>query len=203
MSSKTEIANMALRDIGISRTVTDVDLDRTAEAQAIRDYYNITLKTVLRAFPWPFALRRQTLAQLSANPLTEWGFGYRVPPEALRVWRLPSGYRPDTRKTILPYEIESDANGEIIYSSESPANVLITVLVTNTELYPADFVTALHYRLAADVAPSVTAGDPYKLGPAVAQKYMYQLTQAKIAASTESQSNLPSESELFTSRGGR
>lgn len=199
MSSKVEIWNMALRAVGVSTTIAEED-ERSAEAAACRDVYDEVLTTMLSEFPWPFALRRTTLALVEERPVDEWGYAYRYPPEALAIWRLVSSYRPDTRLSRVPFEVVGDDAGQLIYTSQASAVVEYTVLVAEPERYPASFVSALKYRLGAEIAPSVTSGDQFKLGDKAMQKYLYQLDKARVSAARQSAPNVPPDAELVRAR---
>jgi hypothetical protein len=57
MTTKTQIAQMALGHLAIATPLTDVDTDATAIARAIRTYYDMALRQLLEAQPWAFATR--------------------------------------------------------------------------------------------------------------------------------------------------
>lgn len=202
MASKVEIWNGALRAVGVSTEVQD-ETERSAEAAACRAVYDEILATVLSDYPWPFALRRQSLALVASNPTDVWGASYRVPPEALQVFRLVSSFRPDTERTRIPYEMVGDDSGQLVYTNESPATVEYTVMAEEPERYPPAFVSALKHRLAAEIAPSVTSGDQFQLGQKAMQKYLWQISKAKVSASLmQAPSVTPTSSGLERAREG-
>lgn len=87
MSSSTEISNMALSHLAISREIAALDTERSQEAQACRRFYETVRKTVLRDYPWPFATKFATLALVEDDPNSEWDFSYRYPSDCLNARR--------------------------------------------------------------------------------------------------------------------
>jgi hypothetical protein len=61
MTTKTQIAQMALGHLAIATPLTDVDTDATAIARSIRTYYDIALRQLLEAQPWAFTTRTYDL----------------------------------------------------------------------------------------------------------------------------------------------
>ena len=55
MASKTGIANTALRRLGISQKIVDVETDESTEATTIKDAYDEARDNVLGDFDWSFA----------------------------------------------------------------------------------------------------------------------------------------------------
>lgn len=104
-TTKTHICNLALRHIGVSRRLTDVDTDGTANALACLDFYEDALQDVLRAHRWPFATKYALMFWLEDSPTSEWGYSYMYPADCLKIRRLRSGARPGLERADqrVPY----------------------------------------------------------------------------------------------------
>jgi len=68
--------------------------------------------------------------------------------------------------------------------------------------FPPDFAEAVSLLLAAYLAPTLTGGDPQKLGGRALQLYEWAIARAKANARNEQQDDmLIPESEFIRSRG--
>lgn len=212
-TSKTAVANWALRHIGISLTIANLDLttDRSAQARACRDFYDQVVDEVLRDYDWPFARRVSPVAGLAfvaSAPSTEWRYSYRVPVDALAVRRIVSGLgvRYDTVLGRIPYALYADDAGDLLYTdfqstSTLPLVIVYTTRVTDVTQYPPDFAQSVALLLAGYIAPSLTQGDELKLGERALAKYQWRLATARANAANEEQPDQPGDGSLVTVRG--
>lgn len=215
-TSDTAIANAALGHVGNGSQIA-VMTEKSNEARACLLYYEEARDKVLGEFPWPFATRIATLALVETSPTSDWGYSYRYPSEALTVRILPSGFDrvaargspwgipcndwPFGYPTIpIPFRIVSDATGKLIYTDQADATVEYTVRETDPTKFDASFTEALEYLLASKIAPMVTGGDPFKLGPAAYQKYQVALSDARSRAANEEGRDPPPQSEFIATR---
>ncbi len=200
MASKTEICNLSLGHLGISDSLADVETERSTEARVCRKFYEISLKATLRDFAWPLAKRTVTLALVEEDPTNSWAYSYRYPSNCVEIRKIGSGIANDTRQSRVPYEVGQDDDGLLIYTNQSEAEIEFTKYEENPLLYPPDFILAASWRLAAYIAPSLTAGDPYKLGDRALSMYERELTMAKGNAIREEQQPEQVESEFIRGR---
>lgn len=192
---------MALSHLGHAVDVQDADTEDSVAASTFRVFYDNTRKTVLRDFPWPFAKRRVALAIVAGAPtVTEWDQIYRYPAEALAVNLIPSGFRPETRLTKVAFEVVGDDDGQLIYTNMASGYIEYIFDEENTERFPPDFVKALSYLLASDMAPRITSGDKLNLGDKAAQKYLYMIGHAQVNATAEVGQEQQPASEFESSR---
>lgn len=211
-TSKTQIANMALRHIGVSLTIADLDLasDRSAQARACREFYDTARDELLRDFDWPFARRISPaagLALVAAAPSSEWKYSYRVPAETLAVRRVINGLgvRFDTAGGRIPFEVVGDDAGQLLLTdfnstSATPLVIVYTTRVTDITRYPPDVAQSLALLLAGYIAPSISQGDELKLGERVLAKYAWRLATARQNAATERQPDQDGDSAFVTVR---
>ena len=200
LSSTTQIANMALSLLGISKSIANLDNENSAEAKACRIFYENTRDTVLSDFPWPFAGKFADLALVETSPNDEWGYSYRYPTDALQIRRILSGIRNDNQDSRVVYKIASDDSGLLIFTDQVDAQIEYTKLITAVEFYPQVFVRAMAYHLAAAIAPRLTAGDPFKREQRCYQLYQATLEAAQAKVLDEEQPDNPPESEFIRGR---
>lgn len=200
MASKTEIANLACSHLGIGVEIADLDTESSAEAMACRRFYEQSRQQTLRDFPWPSATKTVSLGLVENNPTTEWECSYTYPSDCLFFRRVLSAYRQDTKQTEVPYRIIRGASSRVIYTDESNAVAEYTVDETDEGRFSPDLAMAISLRLAAYIAPRVTAGDPFKLGDRAMQMYRFELAQARQNAFNEEGHEENPDSEFISGR---
>lgn len=198
-ASETEICNIALGHCGTSKGITSLT-ERSAEARACALFYPQVRDEVQREFPWPFTRRFAALALVAEAPTTEWAYSYRYPAGAFRLPRLLSGMRVDSEATRVPFRLASDDAGQLVYTDLPNAVAEYYASVTAVERFSPDFAQAVALKLAAMIAPTVTKGDPGKLGVRAFQLYQLQLRVARTVAANEDVADLPPESSFILAR---
>lgn len=199
--SDIAICNLALSHLGDSKGISSL-VERSAAARACSLWYAQTRDELLRAFAWPFATRHGTLTLIAALSGAEWGYSYRVPAQLLAVRRLlsPFGFRIPSAMNRVPFLLESDATGSVLYTDLPDASLEYSVRVTDVTAFPPDFVQLLALKLAANMAPGLTAGDPQRLGLRALELYERQLGRTKAAALNEQLPDAPADSEFIAAR---
>lgn len=198
-ASIADICNMALSHIGVGTEIANLTTDRTANGSALRRFYDKALEQVLRAGSWPFATRIVELGLLTEDPNDDWGFSYRTPTNVLKVVKIVSGVRPDTRESLIPFRAVGDDSGGIIYTDQEDAQAEVRVKVTNPLRFPPDFVMAFSALLAFYVAPRL-AGASKTLRDEAWALYNSLITEAKVAAANDSVPDLQSDSSFVDGR---
>ena len=200
MASETEILNLALSHVGVSKEVANIDTENSASASAGRRFFKPARDETFRDFNWPFATEFGTLGLVETAPNTDWGYSYRYPSDCMRARKLLTGVRNSTREGRASYKIASDASGKLIFTDEANAVLEYTRLVTDVGLFPQDYIMMLSLLLASYIAPRVTAGDPFKLGERAFKFYIDSKTKAEATALNEQQDDRGADSEFITSR---
>lgn len=186
-SSKTEIANISLAHLGVGKEIANLDTENSAEANTMRRFYDTARDEVLRDFNWSFTTKFATLAEVEEDPTDEWSYSYRYPSDCLKLRRILSGTRNDSRQSRVPYKVAQDSEGLLLYTDMEDAEIEYTVRVEDTSLYPADFTMAFSYKLAFYAAPRLAAGDPFGLGQRCMQLYGMSLAKAANTSLNEEQ----------------
>ena len=83
MTSKTEIANIALTNLGATN-ITDIDED-SSNARKIRAIYDNLRQAVLEEHPWNFAIVRDVLSPDPTSPVFGYSYKVRKPTGCLRI----------------------------------------------------------------------------------------------------------------------
>jgi len=199
-SSKTEICNIALSHLGQGQEIANIDTENSESANACRRFYELSKDEALRDINWPFATRFADLALVEEDPTEEWAYSYRYPTDCLKIRRILSGNRNDSRQSRVPYKIVQDDAGLLLYTDLEDATIEYTVREDNPGKYPVDFVSALSYKLAWYIAPRITKADPFGLRKTVQESYMYTITKAAKNAFNEQQDEELPQAEWITAR---
>jgi len=199
MASKVSICNLALFHLGSSKRIASLD-EKSQEARSCSAFYDQALEQTFRDYDWPFASKIAALALVAADPTAQWRFAYRYPTDCVKFRFIQSDTRVVTNTTREPCKQVYDSTGPLIYADKPEAIGEYTVLVTNPEHYPPDFVMSLSLRIASYIAPSITGGDPFNLGVKSLQKYAIEIKVSQSNSGNEEQKDPEPESELITGR---
>jgi len=171
---------MALSHIGSEARVSSISPpDGSVEAGHCATFYDQARTEMLEPGNWAFALKRQLLAQVT-NTSNAWAYAYTKPADCQRALRI---LRPSVAVTVFtqdriayPHTDDRDSapfdvEGEVLYSNEPDAVLVYTRDVTDTTKFPASFVSALSYLLAAYVAgPIIKGNEGVRVGDAMRQR---------------------------------
>jgi len=203
-TSKTDIANLAIANLGVAKQIGDIDTTDSASASAVRLHYERSLRAALRGFEWPFAHRYRELELVEESPNDDWPFSFVYPSDCLLVRRIvgstedlesPSGLPPDTvfivghrvetNDSRIPWEVGADDNQGLIYTIINPAVMSYTKYVTNPDKYSDDFVMAFAAKLAFFIAPMLVANNYTKIRQDMAVLFNFHIGEAKKTALNE------------------
>lgn len=198
-TSNADICNMALSHLGIGTELANLNTDDGQEAEACRRFFETVRDMVLRDFAFPFAIRTGALALIDDEPNDEWGYVYRYPSNCLYVRRILSGSRQDSRASRIPFKIEGDDSGRLIYTDQEDAEIEYVVRATNPTRYTPDFVLALSYLLAFHIAPRL-ARENRNLRLETLELYKQHIANARANAANEDVPDYPLESEFILER---
>ena len=204
--SDVDICNRALRHLGVSVEIANLETEKSKEAKACRRFYTDTRDEVLRDFDWPFARVTEELAIVEDftddTGAHDWSYAYRYPADAIAVRRLVlAGWgRRERAETKTRYLIGRDDVGSLIYTDLGDALVEYTFKETDTSKFPPDFRAALARLLAHYVGPSV-AGDRVKLVAEQLELYDYSIRRARANALNEQQPDAEPQNEFLHARG--
>lgn len=140
MASDIDIASNALQMIGAG-SISSFD-DPGAGAAVAKALYEDLLTALLTDTYWRFAMKKQSLNQLSQTPLNEFQFAYQIPTDSLKIERI---------YPRIFYKIYRD----LIYTNASSIEIDYAFR-PDTTLFPSYFVLAFTYKLASEFSLAVT-----------------------------------------------
>jgi len=184
-----EICNLALAHLRSGTTISNIDDQTDDLARVCRQFYTISRQEILRCFAWPFAKRFQPLVLIDRvqDGSREWEYQYVYPTNSLRLIKISSTLRDDTRGSRVRYQIETDGSRQVIFTQMKDAVVYFIEDLEDTTQFPPDVFMALSYLIAARIAPIVTDGDTEGLGSLAMENYEMLIDKSKVNALNEEQ----------------
>lgn len=167
MTDIVSVWNLALSHLGIGTEVQS-ETEDTTEANACRRFFEQARDEMLSDYPWPFATITVELAEVAADPTSEWAFSYRYPTDCLKFQRIIGPVRNESRNSRISYLIQGDGTGGMLlftdYQNSADGTFgVYTQRQDDPTYWPPGFVKALAYQLASYIGARVTSGDPMKL----------------------------------------
>lgn len=166
--SETSICNSALIKVGSPR-IADIS-EQSKSGILCQEQYSKLRDQVMAAHPWNFAIKRASLALLPNAPLFDYSNAFRLPDDCLRVLRVSD--------PLLEFKIE----GTQLLCDSSVVLIRYISQVTDPTQFEPSFLTALEFRLAAELAYGLTQNAT--LAQTLYQAYVKELAEAR---STNSQ----------------
>ncbi len=139
-SKQVSIANSALLKVGASR-INSFD-DNKNEAVIIKEFYERSYRALLSMYPWSFAMKTVTLAQLPTAPEQEYENAYQLPSDL--VW-LQRTY-PNTNFKIV---------GKELHTNEPSVSIKYTYRCPEEDM-SIQFEQAFMYYLASQICIPIT-----------------------------------------------
>ncbi len=192
MSSKVEIANLALSELGASRIASFTD--NTVSAQEVFARFELVAEMVMSMGAWPSVKRRANLAQLDETPDFGFSYVYQLPtnPKCLRILQLN-----ECRLGDINYVIEADK----LLCNETTVGIVYLAKLEDSEKYDVYLKKAIINALKASMA--------YKfLGQANVAKDLIQQMNLEVeqllskATSQGSNQRLPSDDYIDARTNG-
>lgn len=200
MTSVVSICNLALSNLG--KDNISALSDAGAEARACRQFYEQTRDALLQVYPWRFAGKTLSLAEIANTEAGLWGYAYQRPVDCLKVRWIRPAYSTDDpcsqthqQEIMNPFDIE----GETLFCNLSPCFLRYTTRVTDPTKFPPLFIETLAWHLAVRFAMPLTRdlkqrNDAYQLA-------MQTRATAEVADANEVRETTDHSSELVEVRG--
>ena len=192
----TDLTNLALSRLGVTKFLINVATDQRVEAAVARLVYTTALGATLRAFPWPFATRYASLtlvAGTSTVPVNDdWQYSYRAPSDMKFARRFvkTDGTKRAWDDAPVAFRIGSDATGALIYTDQAVDDIVLeyTVHLSCAASQGDDeFRSAFAWRLAHEMAPGLSR-DEKKVAYCYAM-FERQIEGAQVRAANEGQTD--------------
>lgn len=168
-----QVCNLALAHIGVGKTISSLT-ERSPEAEALNEFYEIARDAFLEEFAWPFAKRQLAIGLVSTagdddHPTTHYTYAYRYPSDCLFARRIiAEEERTESRNSRWSYDLLADDEGTLIVTDKESAVLEYTSILGRQESrWKSSFIIAFSQRLASLVAPRLMKGDTAKVGDRV------------------------------------
>jgi len=199
MPSQVSICNMALGYLNHAIRIAAID-ENSNEADQCSLYYEPALRATLRAFPWNFAMRYATLANLGTPISPSWTVMYAVPSDAVALRPI----MPEIPGTPAnKYEVAFNGTAKVIMCNVDDATARYTAFVDDPNIYDAQFVTAFAWQLASEMALVLTGSVQMK--QMAETQFRNVINSAWVSDGSEGIPDEPIEAEWIRARydGGR
>lgn len=213
VASSTRLVNIALSRLGVTKALTSLATDNTAEGSAARMVYKTEVDAVLRDFPWPFATRYATLVLVGGTSDTavngDWQYSYRAPADSVFVRRIVNDSNKRNDTDPIAFRMGQDDLGDLVFTDE-PGNKLeadadVDVEYTRRVDCPARvgdsiFRSAAAWRLARALCMPLARDE--KMAVMCEQQYQRELLRARAVHSREKEAqHLESDNDAEWIRG--
>lgn len=210
MASEVSICNLALNHIG-AYPIANLS-DASKEATTCNAIYPFARDSVLRDHKWAFATKRLILALLT-DTYSGWDYAYQYPTDCLVAHEIYSEYGDysglvydsETDSYVSSGKIEfeicaaSSLTSKVILTNKEDAELIYTAKVTDCNMFDGQFIDALAYRLATELAVPIKGNG--QMSQAMHQLYQYRLNQAKAISANECYKK-PDQTNTFVSARG-
>lgn len=177
--SETSICNFAISRTGSSQFIADMN-EQSVPANVCKLWYPQCRDAVLRSFPWGFATKIVALAPVSGMDDLGYGYTYALPSDYLYAQAMTNataynsmqrgvgglrwfwedyGQTDWARQYSTGFDIIQHKNKDqaVIATGWSDAYLVYVARSESTNLYPSDFIDALAWKLASEIALPMTA----------------------------------------------
>lgn len=180
MLYKSDIANLALGRLGVSLTISDIEVENSQQAKVIRRYFRMSLDTLLEKHPWGFATQFIPLILASESPTPLYAYSYQRPGDALVIVEIAEeGMFSQT----VQYEDQKNRWQEVyaltgpkLYTNVRMAHAKYTTRLPENMQFPNHFGRALAAQLSMDIAPQLITNNFGKVRDTLNANAMIDIT---------------------------
>ncbi|NAW60066.1 MULTISPECIES: hypothetical protein [unclassified Vibrio] len=161
MLSKTEICNIALGRAQHTQRVANIDTENSLAAEMCRQYWKVSIESVLEGISPSFAQRIERLALLPNQINKQYDNVYILPDDCLAPLKVVTADYRASRKYNASHEIDfikgqsDDGKNKTIQTDIDNAYLLYTTRNVDTHMFDPTFVTALTFLMGSNLANSV------------------------------------------------
>lgn len=195
MFSKVQISNMALVHLGSTRLINDLDED-SMEAQKCKAFIDVAIAMIFKQSRPEWARTIKTLAFVESDETALLPYLYLKPTDCADLISIGYGGNVYMAPQNIRWNYLESDQGTLIATNIKEARAEYINIITNTAMYPVDFVTALSYLLGYFIGPGLMSGDRLGVADSLFSKYRMFLSQA--AASSKNETNDPVNEDYVT-----
>jgi hypothetical protein len=153
MTSKVQIAKMALQHIGDRYDITSLD-EASTEAEQVNLMYDATRDKLLRMHPWTFSTKFTTPAPLVVAVPSRWDYAFAYPSDCLKVVEITQPLGPG--HPPVKFRTGTIATTKVVMCDLDEPEIQYIFKNDDPVTYDPSFVMAFSYMLAAYVAIPLT-----------------------------------------------
>lgn len=151
---------MALGRLGVSSTITDLELDLSTEAKIIKRHFRSSLDYLLEQHEWNFARRVAPLSLQFNDPEKGFAYSYHMPADSLVIRQIAyeGNFMRDQELYLnqkIPWTEIIIGTSRLLYTNLDRAHAEYTAQMPENSVFPTHFGKALAALLSKDIAPSL------------------------------------------------
>ena len=188
MASKIQVINLSLRHLA-EQPIGAID-EGSEAANVMGDLYDYALEDEIRRFPYTWATRTATLAQVEDETPPDYAYVYQLPADYLMMDRIidnrtSTTYSTDNRdyNNINMRYREWAIREDKLYINSSSICLEYRVLEVDTTKWDSSFVMAFSYKLAELAGPSITESE--RLIARAERNYIRHINEARASNGNE------------------
>lgn len=179
MYTKTELYNLALGALLLSKKIVNADTDESTEKNILDTNFNSALYSTLEDLDLNRTADSMVLELIAEDPDDHWSFVYKYPNRAAFIRRIVSSVKKDNEDSRIPLKIGMYEGQLAIFTNQEDAEVEfvdksipLTALSTNAGL-------AVAYKLASMCSPLLVGKNTNNLKTSILEQYNYYKIEAQ------------------------
>lgn len=204
MASQIAICNLALRHIA-EQPINALD-EGSEAANVLTDVFDLLFEEELRAYPWRWASKTVELAEVASEEPPDFAYVHQLPADYIQMQKILEKISGETLYDIWDEfygrftlrQSEWEVREGKLYSNWSDVNIKYTYLITDYSKLDPTFVTAFSWKLAHDIAPSLTTRAD--LADRAYQMYQIEINKARGNSGNEMRRRLDISREYLGAR---
>lgn len=167
VTTSVQIMNSALIKLGAERIASEDEAN--IRARLCKEQYPKRRDMLVRAHPWKWAVKRTELAVIDPKPdnFDDWSYVFQLPADCARILNLID------QCSTTPWDTEED----VFLFNYSEVKIRYIKRISDVTLFDDNFIEALAWDLAADIAFAITQNA--ELADACADKAKKELQTAR------------------------
>lgn len=183
MFNKTQIFNLALSSLFLTKRISDAETDNSAENIQLSSVWDISLNSALQEMDLDSTSMTKVLELVLENPDNFWAYAYKYPNDCAFLRRIVSCEVIDDNETTIDRKTQMiDYNGDIIkciMTNQSQASVEYISNKIPLSSLSAEAATFIALKLALNAAPLITGKNSDQVIKQLSARYTMALMSAK------------------------
>ncbi len=157
MTSKTDLANMALVNIGSTNLIASLT-EKSTEARVCNLFMENILKEVQREIEPQTSKVIKALSLIEEQPSEKYQYIYKYPKECIKFIRIESGMINESSDSKIPFEKTEKDGVTVIKCNEAQASAEYIYHNDDLTKWNSDLITAASFLLSFRIAPGLDRG---------------------------------------------